>query len=323
MTSSPKSAFRKRLEKKHAYLFIEHWKEGERPFNWIAEWEHLSVELSDVSFAMSENVASRAFGADAGNCLTLWNEEDSRNSDVLDRVSNEVAGLYAKFRSMIFNHSFQTPESEQSTVISATFTTEETRSIGFINDGDDGDKQQTKNTGRLMLYSSARLRPGYIWMVDEDEHKWGSSDPIGTVCINVYMPFAQAMRLQAQMKQSIGDGQSRRIRAQMSVLAFQSEVERSLAEPYHSQTYSFSRGAFSPVMLHGISISQGSEPTTTSESTPYKLPQTNIPSALPEKSKASSIGQAAPVRGTKALVIALWAIAIAILMHAIAVSGGR
>ena len=28
VTSSPKSPFRKHLEKKHAFLFIEHWKEG-------------------------------------------------------------------------------------------------------------------------------------------------------------------------------------------------------------------------------------------------------------------------------------------------------
>lgn len=235
MATSPKSPFRKRLEKKHAYLFVEHWKEGERPFNWIAEWEQLSVELSDVSSTTGESVASRNFDVDKGNCLTLWDEQDSRDADVVDRVSNEVAGLYAKFRSMIFNHSFEAPEAEQSILISTTFTTED-HSIGFIKDGDDGDRQQNINTGRLMLHSSTGLRPGYIWIVDEDESKWGSSEPVGTVCINVYMPFAQALRLQAQLKQLIGDGLSRRIRARLSVLAFQSEVERSLAEPYHSQT---------------------------------------------------------------------------------------
>jgi hypothetical protein len=322
VTSSAKSPFQKRLEKKHAFLFIEHWKEGERPFNWIAEWEHLSVKLSDVSFAISENIALQAFGSDEGKCLTLWNEQDSRDSDVAERVTDEVAALYAKFRSRIFNHSFLAPESEQSIVLTATFTTEETRSIGFIKDGDDGDKQQVTNTGRLMLYSSAERRPGYIWMVDEDEYKWGSSDPVGTVCINVYMPFAQVLRLQAQLKEPIGDGLFRRIQAQLSVLAFQSEVERSLAEPYHSQTYSFSRGSFSPVMLQGTSISERSEPTATSKSARSKLPQTNILS-LPEKSKAPSNEQSGPVRGTKALVAALWAIAIAILIHAIAFSGGR
>ena len=174
-----------------------------------------------------------------------------------------------------------------------------------------------------MLHSAARLQQGYIWMVDEDEYKWGSTEPVGTVCINVYLPFAQALRLQAQVKQAMGDGLSRRISAQLSVLAFQSEVERSLAEPYHSQTFFFSRGSFSPVMLQGISISQGSESTNTSENAPHKLLQTNISPGLPEKSKAASNGQSRPVRGTKALVIALWAIAIAILIHAIALSGGR
>ena len=172
-----------------------------------------------------------------------------------------------------------------------------------------------------MLYSSPELQPGYIWMVDEDEHKWGSSEAIGTVCINVYMPFAQALRLQTQLKQSLGEGLSRRVRAQLSVLAFQSEVERSLAESYHHQTYSFSHGAFSPVMLQGISISQGSKTTTTSERVP--LLQTNISSGLPDKPKAFSNGQSGSVRGAKALVIALWAIAIAILIHAIALNGTR
>ena len=31
-------AFKRRLEQRHPYLFVEHWKEGERPFNWFAEW---------------------------------------------------------------------------------------------------------------------------------------------------------------------------------------------------------------------------------------------------------------------------------------------
>ena len=101
MTSSDKLPFRKRLEKKHAYLFIEHWQEGKAPFNWVAEWEHLTVELSDVSVAMSENFASRAFGKDEGNCLTLWKEPDSRNSDVANRVSDETVALYSKIRSSI------------------------------------------------------------------------------------------------------------------------------------------------------------------------------------------------------------------------------
>ena len=100
------------------------------------------MELSDVSSATSENVAAKAFGRDKGNYLTLWEEKDSRDRDVADRVPDEAAAIYSKFRSSLFNHSFQPPESEQSIAISTTFTSEDIRSIAFIKDGDDGDKQQ-------------------------------------------------------------------------------------------------------------------------------------------------------------------------------------
>jgi len=87
--------FQKCLEKKHAYLFIEHWQEGKRPFNWVAEWQHLTVELSDVSFAMSENVASRAFGEDEGSWLTLWDEPEAAATN---QISDDVKALYTKIR---------------------------------------------------------------------------------------------------------------------------------------------------------------------------------------------------------------------------------
>jgi hypothetical protein len=316
VASPNKPKFRNRLKKSHAFLYIEHWKEGEKPINWFAEWQHLTVELSDISFGMSENIVTRHFGRDEDkNYLTLWNESDTRDSDVVDGVSDEAAELYEKIRSSIFNHSFKLPELEQSNVISSTFTTKGNRSIAFIQDGDDCHRQQTTDTGRLKIYSSTRIQHGYIWIIDEDEQKWGSSEAVGTACINVYVPFNQALRLQAQLKQSMSDGLTRRIQAQLSVLAFQSEVERSLGEPYHSQTYSFTRGAFSPVMLQGVSILQ-SEPTAKGKDVANKLFQRDETlSDLPEKKKAPSGEQ--PARGNKALVITLWAIAIAILLHAL------
>jgi hypothetical protein len=87
-----KSPFLKHLEKKHAFLFIEHWKEGERPFNWFAEWERLTVELSDVSFATSENVAAKAFGEDEGNYLTLWEVHAIRSSSAIASSIEAIAG---------------------------------------------------------------------------------------------------------------------------------------------------------------------------------------------------------------------------------------
>ena len=38
-----------RLEKKDDFLFVEHWKEGETPFNWTKQWEKLPLEILSTS----------------------------------------------------------------------------------------------------------------------------------------------------------------------------------------------------------------------------------------------------------------------------------
>ena len=53
--------FQRRLEERNPYLFVEYWKEGERPFNWFAEWEHLSLEVFDLRPSIKHENVSRKF----------------------------------------------------------------------------------------------------------------------------------------------------------------------------------------------------------------------------------------------------------------------
>jgi hypothetical protein len=101
------------------------------------------------------------------------------------------------------------------------------------------------------------------------------------------------------------------------VLAFQSEVERSLAEPYHHQTLWFQEGAFVPVVLERLRIL----PVT---SQPVRIAADETNDDAPERGPIS-VGSRTPSPAIapqarysmKALVIALWAIAAAIVFHAL------
>jgi hypothetical protein len=124
------------------------------------------------------------------------------------------------------------------------------------------------------------------------------------VCINLYIAPAQIEASIAEIRQATLANRQIKLKVDCYVLAFRSEVDRSLSELYHPQTYWFEDEVFAPAMLERLATTidgeaDGPGPTTTPSAT-QKLP----PAVQPQYSM-------------KALVIALWAIAVAITLHAL------
>lgn len=291
--------FRKRLEKKNRYLFIEYWKEGERPFNWFAEWEHLSLEISDICVTVSHQYVDKKFGQDQKSIPLRRVDEEIIPKDMPD----DQKRAYLDAESKLFNDSFTNPGSEQISIISGKFATEEHRSIGFISSGEKEEGKRVTEEGYISVYSSTRVREGYLWSVSEDESKWVSHSP-GDVCINLYIAPAQIEAVIAEIRQATLANRQIKLKVDCYVLAFRSEVDRSLSEPYHRQTYWFEDEAFAPAMLERLTTTTGGDKDV--------LGPTTTPSAAKELPPATQ-----PRYSMKALVIALWAIAVAIIFHAL------
>jgi hypothetical protein len=298
--SSP-TTFQKRLEQKNRYLFIEYWKEGERPFNWFAEWEHLSLKISDIRVAISQQYVDRKFGRDEKSIPLGKFDEES----IPKNVPDDQKKAYLEFVSNLFNDAFTKPDSERTSVISGKFTTEEHRSIGFIRSGET--EEGKRITGYISLYASTNIQRGYLWCVSEDDAKWDSAHNPGEVCINLYIALAQIEAAIAEIQQATLANRQVRVTADCYVLAFRSEVDRSLSEPYHPQTYWFADGDFAPAVLERLTTATGGDKADISE------PMTPLTPSATQKLPSA----AQPQYSMKALVIALWAIAIAIIFHAL------
>ena len=311
MKSNAPGHFQRRLEQRNPYLFVEYWKEGERPFNWFAEWEHLSVEISDIRVAIRHQYLTRNSLSDAQSIPLAKINEDA----VPENIPNDQKKAYLEFVFRLFNEAFTKPDSQETLMISGMFATEND-SIGFIRSGETEGKRTQK--GYISLYGSADIRRGSLWTVNEEEFKFDPSRKPGEVCIDLYLASAQMKSAIAEIKQAAIANRQIKVMANFYVLAFQSEVERSLSEPYHSQTYWFRDGALSPAVLERLTIWPVSSQATKSapdDDNKDDAPQPTIPLTPPT---IGSVSAAAPPRhSVKALVIALWAIAVAIVFHAL------
>jgi hypothetical protein len=158
-------------------------------------------------------------------------------------IPDDQKTVYLNYVFNLFNGTFTKPDSAKAPVISGKFTTEDHRSIGFLRSGEE-EGQRAIRKGHIALYSSTDIRRGYVWSVSEDDVKWNPSQKPGEVCINLYLAPAQIEEAMAEIKQAALANRQIRVTADVQVLAFQSEVDRSLAEPYHSQTFYFQDGAF-------------------------------------------------------------------------------
>ena len=303
------ASFQRRLEEKSPYLFVEYWKEGARPFNWVAEWEPLSVELSDLQPSIAHEYVARKFSGDEDAVRLQQIDENSIPKDIpADRHK-----AYRDYLFNLYNDSFTKPNSEYRISISGRFRTEQRRTIGFIRSGESDEGKPKFEEGYISIYGSADIQRGYLLTCDENDAKWNPSTKVGDLSIGLYLNQRQIESTIEQIKQAALANRQIRVTADLYLLAFQSEVERSLSEPYHHQTYWFREGAIAPAILERLTIWPPSSPPA--EPTTETPPQPTISVASAPVAKAAPAPRAG--YSHKALVIALWAIAIAIVFHAL------
>ncbi len=90
-----------RLEKKNDFLFVEHWKKGETPFNWRKQWQTLTLEIQSTD------------GASNGTLHTL---------DDTHAVKDVILPFNAKISSLNSNTSLRLIENGTSYLSSDIFT---------------------------------------------------------------------------------------------------------------------------------------------------------------------------------------------------------
>lgn len=286
------TTFQRRLEQKNPYLFIEHWEEGKSPFKWSAEWEYLSLELSDIRISSIQEYLDRKRGRNEKS-IPLVADFDERS--IPKDVPDDQKKAYLDFVSNLYNDAFTKPDSERTSIISGKFSTEESRDIGFIRSGESAKAKGTTQEGHISICACTNVRQGSLWTASE--HDW--LHKTGEVCIQLYAAPTQIDAAISEIKQATLANQKIKVTADCCLLAFRSEVDRSLSEPYHNQTYCLADGdygAYAPIVLQRL--------TTESTLTPSA---TQKPPSAAQPQKYSM----------KALVIALWAIAVAIIFHAL------
>lgn len=278
--------FKKRLEKKTDFHFIEHWEEGKKPFNWFAEWRPLSVciyeiEIVDRFIACDHEIS---FGDDLaktkqpGEDKDLSDEERAKFIDFLgddptlfgDETKEEIEKRRAgqKQRAKVFNKRFRIVDNPHDRYLRGKCSLEDDRSINLIEDGEEPPNWGKFGKGNITIHSAKDQHLGSVGINDESDIKWDRTGEtqVGDLWFEFYMPQEIFDGLVERFQQI---GSAAVCYAHMSALMFQGEVERSLAEPYHSQTYFLEIEKYSTmgkVVLESVSVVTpkpvGSEPTS-------------------------------------------------------------
>jgi hypothetical protein len=234
---------------------------------------------------------------------------------VAENIPDDQKKPYLELVDRLLNEEFTKPRTEEASVISGKFVTERKRSVGFIRSGETEDGKPIIRRGHISLRGSSDTLLGSLESINEDDVKWGSPHEPGEVCIDLFMAPAQIKAAIAEVRQAALANRPIRATADLYVLAFQSEVERSLAEPYHSQTYWFRDGASAPAVLRRLTIWPNSKSVGTAfdDDDEPDVPRPTIPAPMAVVKEKPSTPP--PRYSTRALVIALWAIAVAIVLH--------
>jgi len=179
------TTFQRRLEQKNPYLFIEHWEEGKSPFKWSAEWEYLSLELSDIRISSIQEYLDRKRGRNEKS-IPLVADFDERS--IPKDVPDDQKKAYLDFVSNLYNDAFTKPDSERTSIISGKFSTEESRDIGFIRSGESAKAKGTTQEGHISICACTNVRQGSLWTASE--HDW--LHKTGEVCIQRNHPVKAA-----------------------------------------------------------------------------------------------------------------------------------
>jgi len=283
-TETEKSDFKKRLEKKNNFHFIQHWKEGSRPFDWYANWEHLLACIYEIQIGDSFDVLELDITSDFKADLTDSKppglkqgksaEEREKYVDLIsekpifereEETEKEVKEREQRIN--VFNKRFRIPDRGRKRFIRGKCSLEDDRGLCLLKDGEappTGLSRSGKGTISIRAVEGYHL--GCIGFVDEDDLKWdrAGESQSGDLWFEFWVP------------EETFDGIAERVReigpnavciAEIRALVFQGEVDRNLAEPYHRQTFFLEKQKYSTLghaILESVQVATpkpiGSEP---------------------------------------------------------------
>lgn len=153
MAEAEKPEFKKRLEKKNDFHFIEHWEEGKRPFDWYAEWRPLFACIYEIQIADSFRILEEGHSSVLGSDLTrskppgakagISHEEREKYVDLISEKpvfeGEEETGEDAKKREQrinVFNKRFHVPDPDRERFIRGKCSLEDDRGLSLLVDGD-------------------------------------------------------------------------------------------------------------------------------------------------------------------------------------------
>lgn len=346
---SPTPDSSNRLERVHAYHFIEHRGTGERPFDWYADWETLWVVMFDIS--ITDSICASEYqwfpiGAAHDDDLSRSprpvdqkNVTDEERERFVDFVDDQPIKFFgdptdedfdeAKRRANVFNGRFQTPTTERRRFINGSVALEGDRTISWMRDGGPPIKSffgQGCAFGLAQIGEREAQTKGIVSLIDEKK-----ATPVGDLQFALSLPTNQFNVLVERLGEI---GPDAKIELGLKVLAFRSEVDRFLSEYFHPQTYCLEQtkfGASGSVVLESVVIStvRSGEPKvpqryhqpselgvdeaeTASEA---KTRQTQAPD--PERQMESTRGNPAMIQrpSERQVVFALWTIALLLAIN--------
>jgi hypothetical protein len=196
---------------------------------------------------------SRRFGDDV-KAVELLDEKSLATEAVAEKISPAQRQAYQQYEFTTFNNSFTKATSQETWRISGRFSTEQRRSIGFIRSGENAERKPVFKEGHIDIYGVEDIRRGYLFRYNEDDALWDSSKRVGDICIHLDLNQSQIKAAIEETTRATQANGPPRVKVDLYVLAFQSEVERSLSEHHHSQTFWFKDGAFAPAILERLTI---------------------------------------------------------------------
>jgi hypothetical protein len=276
-----------RLERVSPYLYFEHWQEGSKPMNWVREWETTTLTVTNLKVAHQHNFSDRRFGSD-GECIRLRDRNDDEFYQ--GEMSNEIK----QYEEHIFNESFVTPDSEESYTIKGCYYLEKD-SIGLIV----GDRASGRKTsGTLYILGKGSLLPGVMFEVAEDVSAI-TKNIAGDLLMQIHVPNEQQKKIAKEIEAL---GPRAKLEIHICLLAFRSEVDRSLSESYHAHQFYIEKDGSAAVILLSLSV------------IPAELEHALTDGQLSEFSSTTESNQAPTMIAGRSVTIALWVIALGVIL---------
>lgn len=240
--------------------------------------------IYEIQIADSFNVLEKEFNFDLEADLTRSkspgaeaNKSDEAREKYVDLISEkpivdgeEETEEDAKRREQhinVFNKRFRVPERGRERFIHGKFSLEDDRGLSLFVDGEEpptGLSRSGKGTISIRAIDGCHL--GYIGFVDDDDLKWDKAgeSQAGDLWFEFCVPEGTFNGIVERIREI---GPNTVCIARIRALVFQSEVDRSLAEPYHQQTFFLEKKKYSTMgqaVLESVQIATpkpiGSEP---------------------------------------------------------------